>query len=173
MAETNPGLEPWMRGTYPEVPAVLRAVLHALELAEEDIARWCASLTDEEWNLRPQGLPSVAFHVLHIARSTGRLLTYAEGGQLSPEQLNSMRAEAAAHPTGAEVRAELNASLTQAAQRVRSFAGQDLEAARGLGRKQLPTSVGGLLVHVAEHAARHAGQAVTTAKLVMSARGEF
>ena len=39
--------EPWLRGTLAEMPAVFRAVLHALELAKEDIARWCEGLTDE------------------------------------------------------------------------------------------------------------------------------
>lgn len=32
--------------------------------------------------------------------------------------------------------------------------------------KKLPTTVIGLLVHIAEHAQRHVGQAVITAKLV-------
>jgi hypothetical protein len=34
----------------------------------------------------------------------------------------------------------------------------------------LPTSVGGLLVHVADHTQRHVGQAITTAKIVRAAR---
>ena len=29
--------EPWLRGTLAEVPAMQRAVLHALELAKEDL----------------------------------------------------------------------------------------------------------------------------------------
>jgi hypothetical protein len=33
--------EPWLRGTLQEVPALQRAVLHALELAREDLERWC------------------------------------------------------------------------------------------------------------------------------------
>jgi hypothetical protein len=33
--------EPWLRGTLPEVPAVPRAVLHGLQLAREDLERWC------------------------------------------------------------------------------------------------------------------------------------
>ncbi len=71
--------EPWLRGTLPEVPAVQRAVLHALELAEEDLKRWCGGLTDEQMEARPAGLSPVAFHLRHIARSLDRLLTYAEG----------------------------------------------------------------------------------------------
>jgi hypothetical protein len=38
---------------------------------------------------------------------------------------------------------------------------------RGVGRKNLPTSVGGLLVHCADHTQRHVGQLVTTAKVVV------
>jgi uncharacterized damage-inducible protein DinB len=41
-----------------------------------------------------------------------------------------------------------------------------LEEARTVGKKQLPTTVGGLLVHVADHTQRHVGQAITTAKIV-------
>ena len=38
--------------------------------------------------------------------------------------------------------------------------------ARFVGRKQLPTTVLGLLVHIAEHTQRHLGQAITIAKVV-------
>jgi len=72
--------EPWLRGTRAEVPAVQRAVLHSLQLAEEDLTRWCADLTTEELNARPAGMASAAFHIRHIARSIDRLLTYSEGG---------------------------------------------------------------------------------------------
>jgi hypothetical protein len=52
MTEANRGVspEPWLRGKLTEVPAVQRAVLHALELASEDLHRWCAGLTDTELN---------------------------------------------------------------------------------------------------------------------------
>ena len=38
--------------------------------------------------------------------------------------------------------------------------------ARAVGRAQLPSTVFGLLFHAAEHASRHTGQIVTTARLV-------
>ena len=37
---------------------------------------------------------------------------------------------------------------------------------RGIGRAQLPSNVLGLLFHAAEHSTRHAGQAITTAKVL-------
>jgi hypothetical protein len=50
-------------------------------------------LSDEEINARPGGLPPVAFHFRHLARSLDRLLTYAEGRDLSAEQLAAMKSE--------------------------------------------------------------------------------
>ncbi len=173
MAENKAAVEPWMRGTHEDVPAVLRAVIHALELAREDVGRWCEHLTDEEWNLRPQGLAPAAFHLRHIARSIDRLLTYAEGEQLSAAQLELMKSELDPNAKSTELLEELDAALTRADTRIRSFIGIDLEARRTLGRKALPTTVGGLLVHVADHTSRHVGQIVLTAKLAVASRGVF
>jgi hypothetical protein len=38
---------------------------------------------------------------------------------------------------------------------------------RGIGRKQLPTTVIGLLVHICEHTQRHVGQAISAARWAM------
>jgi len=88
----TPYIEPWLRGTHTDVPAVSRAVLHALDLALEDITKWVAGLTDAEVHAQPLGLPAVSFHLKHIARSVDRILTYAEGGQLTAEQLTALKA---------------------------------------------------------------------------------
>jgi hypothetical protein len=158
--------EPWLRGTMTEVPAVIRAVLHALELAREDAERWCSELTGLELNTRPMGLPPVSFHLRHISGSVDRLLRYAEGRELSERQLAELKREAEAGALPRTLLLEFGESMERAAGRIRAFAGADLEAQRFVGRKQLPTSVGGLLVHVADHTQRHTGQMVTTAKLV-------
>ena len=173
MQATNPtpNVEPWLRGTHGDVKAVGRAVLHALELASEDLAKWTAGLTDAEAHAEAMGLPSVAFHLRHIAGATDRILTYAEGGQLTAEQLTALKAETnAGGETLAELMGEVEASLARAAERVRALAGADFETFRGVGRKQLPTSVGGALVHVADHTQRHVGQVVTTAKVLKALR---
>jgi len=162
--------EPWLRGTLAEVPAVQRAVLHALHLAEEDLKRWCADLTAEELNARPAGMASAAFHIRHIARSLDRLLTYSEGRQLTEAQMSSLRAEMNSDATPANAFAELRNALELAGNRVRALVGADLEATRIVGRRALPTTLGGLLIHVAEHTQRHVGQAITTAKIVRAAR---
>ena len=158
--------EPWLRGTLTEVPAVPRAVLHALELAGEDLHKWCGGLTDTQLNARPAGIASVAFHLRHIARSLDRLLTYAEGAVLTERQIAAINRESEAGATSQELFAELDAALGRSAARVRALGAGDLAALRTVGERQLPTTLGGLLVHVADHTQRHVGQAITTAKLV-------
>lgn len=158
--------EPWLRGTLQEVPAVQRAVLHALELAEEDLKRWCGGLSDEQMNARPSGLPPLAFHLRHIARSLDRLLTYAEGRSLTDEQLAALNSEWDAGASRDDLFSELDRALGNSAARIRALGSGELAEARSVGKQRLSTTVAGLLVHVADHTQRHLGQAITTAKLV-------
>ncbi len=158
-------VEPWLRGTLTEFDAVRRQVLHALQLAAEDIDRWCAGLSDAEMAERPFGIAPVAFHLRHMARSLNRLLTYAEGRQLTEPQLEALRSELAEAVNAAEVMEEFRSGLLQAMKRVQAIAPGTFEQAREVGRGRLPSTVAGLLVHCAEHTQRHAGQAITTAKV--------
>ena len=170
-----PYVEPWLSGTYGDVPAVARAVLHAFDLAVDDLTKWTDALTDVEIHTLPLELPPLAFHLRHIARSVDRLLTYAEGGQLSTEQLTKLKAEEVGpqHDERESLAAlldEVKASFANAGGRVRALASADMNTFRGVGRKQLPTSVGGAMVHVADHTMRHVGQVVTTAKVLKALR---
>ncbi|HWC99850.1 MAG TPA: DinB family protein [Candidatus Sulfopaludibacter sp.] len=164
--------EPWLRGTHSELPAVLRAVLHAFELAQEDVHRWAADLSEGELHAAPSGLTPIAFHLRHIPRALDRLLSYAEGNQLTPEQITALKGESETGGLREDLFAEFNAGLDSAAHRVRAFAGADLEQPRGVGKRQLPTSIGGLLVHLADHTQRHTGQIVTTARLIKATHVE-
>ena len=157
--------EPWMRGTHGELDVVRKGVVHALELAEEDIAKWCSALSDTEIIARPDDIAPVAFHLRHIARSLDRLLTYTENRMLDEEQMRMLKTEMDP-ATSAEVLQEFREGIARAKERVRAFAPESYEEFRGVGRRQLPTTVGGLLIHCAEHTSRHVGQAVTTAKIV-------
>ena len=160
--------EPWLRGTLSDVPAVPRAVLHALELAAEDAERWCGKLSDEQLNQRPANLAPVAFHIRHLARSLDRLLTYAEEASLNDNQMEALKSEMDPGATRHELFAELSAALAASATRIRDLAHSDMEAPRTVGQKGLPSTLGGLLVHTADHTQRHAGQAITTAKIVQA-----
>ncbi len=169
-ASQPPLPEPWLRGTQTEIPAVPRAVLHALELAQEDLQKWCGEMTDRELNVRPAGLPPVAFHLRHIARSLDRLLAYAEGRALTDEQMAQLKSEMEPGATHHSLFAELTMALRSSAERIRALASAGLEQSRTVGKKALPSTVGGLLVHVADHTQRHVGQAVTTAKIIRAQR---
>lgn len=160
--------EPWLRGTLTEIPAVHRAVLHALQLAEEDLSKWCGGLSARQWNAQPGGAASVAFHLRHIARSLDRLLTYSEGHQLNDHQLSALKAEGDGDAKPEEILAELDAAFRGAERRIVAMVGTDLEDPREVGRRKSPTTLGGLLVHVADHTQRHVGQAITTAKIARS-----
>ncbi len=169
-ANAAPYTEPWLRGTYADISAVARAVLHALDLALDDLTKWTTGLTDLEAHAQPLGLTPVSFHLKHIARATDRILTYAEGGQISSEQLTALKAEQAGAETLAELLAEVETSFSNAAERVRVLSTADFNTPRAVGRKQLPTSIGGALIHVADHTQRHVGQVVTTAKVLKALR---
>ena len=162
--------EPWMRGTHGELDPLRRGVVHALEQAGEDGERWAARLGDEAMHRRVAGLPSVAFHLRHMVRSLDRLLTYAEGRGLDEAQMEALGTETEAGEPAAVVMAEFREGLRRAVERVRRFRPEGYGEARGIGRKRLPTNVAGLLIHCAEHTGRHAGQMVTTAKLVGAER---
>ncbi len=166
----SPRAEPWLRGTLTEVPAEQRAILHALELAREDIAQWCGPLSQEEFHARPYGLASVAFHLRHIAGSLDRLLTYAEGNVLSDAQLRQLAAEMNAEGSKGEILAGFERGLRASDERVRAIDLTRWPESRAVGRKKLPTTVAGLLIHCAEHTQRHVGQAIATAKVLLALR---
>src|SRR5579863_1672021 len=134
-SRSAPYTEPWLRGTHADVRAAARAVLHALELALDDLTKWTAGLTDAEIHSQPFGLTPIAFHLRHIARSTDRILSYAEGKQLTAEQLAALKAEQIGVKQGseskqeslAELLAEVETSFADAAERIRVLAAADLD----------------------------------------------
>jgi len=147
------------------VEPLRRAVVHALEMAEEDVAWWCDGLSEKEMFARHFGLPPVAFQLRHMVRSMDRLLTYAEGRVLDEAQLAALGTEMAPG-TVDEVMGEFRVGLKRATGRVLAIDPASFAEARGIGRKMLPTTVAGLLIHCAEHTQRHVGQMVTTVKVV-------
>jgi uncharacterized damage-inducible protein DinB len=162
--------EPWLRGTLSDVPVLQRALLHSLQMAEEDLVRWCSGLDEGELHARPFQLPSVGFQLRHIARSLDRFCCYAEGSPLSQEQLAALASEMTASGTRQEIFRELEASLDKTRQRLDKIVRQPADTAVKIGRKGLPTTLTGLLIHAAEHTQRHVGQAITTAKVIAANR---
>jgi len=162
--------EPWLQGTLTELPVLQRAVLHSLQMAQEDTTRWCSNLDDREIHARPFGLPSVAFQLRHIARSLDRFCCYAEGIPLDQQQLAALESEMENGGTSNSIFGELEASLETTRRRLEEIIRQPLDTPIAIGRKRLPTTLAGLLVHAAEHTQRHVGQAITTAKVIQAQR---
>ncbi len=165
--------EPWMRGPVDGVPPLLQPVAHSLIFAREELHRVVAPLAARQLWARPSGAASIGFHVCHLAGALDRLLTYARGESLSAEQREALKSEGSpgdVPPDAATLLARADAALDHAMAQVRATAEQALLEPRGVGRQQLPSTVLGLLFHAAEHAQRHVGQIVTTARLVAGER---
>lgn len=160
--------EPWLRGELDGIDPWLMPVAHAFVHAGEELARAAEGLSVEQLWARPGGAASVAFHIRHTGGATDRLLSYARGEALSDAQQEAAAAEAQdqARLEAAPLLSELAAALASAAAQLRGTPRALLLEPRGVGRAQLPSNVLGLLFHAAEHASRHAGQAVTTAKIL-------
>lgn len=163
--------EPWLTGPIEGVPPHLMPVFHSFAMVREDLARYTEGLTTEDVWRRTGSLPSLGFHLRHMGESVDRLVTYLCGEQLSETQIATLKQEG--EPGGAslaELLAGVDAKLSAAEARLRTIAKDSMEEPRYIGKKRLPSTVLGLLVHIAEHTQRHLGQAITTAKLARETR---
>lgn len=158
----------WQRGPVDGVPDVLQPVAHILLQVRESVTELVAGLTETEWNARPGGVASAAFHVRHVAGVIDRLFTYARGEPLTPAQLASIRTEGDPIVLG-EVAAAIQLLSDRVETAVDALRATDVATLgdfRGVGRAQLPSTVIGCLVHGAEHAMRHVGQLSVTVRVV-------
>jgi hypothetical protein len=160
--------EPWLRGPLPDVHPVLAPALYSFQQTREDLARHTEGLTAVQVWARPHGLAPLGFHIRHIAGSVDRLITYLEARQLDEAQMAALAAEMRPGASLSELLTDLDRSLGHAEQVIRSIDPATLAEPRVVGRKRLPTTVVGLLTHIAEHTQRHLGQAVSAAKLAAS-----
>lgn len=166
-------VEAWLRGPVPGVPPVLMPAAHAILHASEDAERALEGLSEDEIWTRPGGAPPIGFHLRHLAGALDRLLTYARGESLTDSQRAAVKKEGEPGDPPADagallgvVRAAADAALAQ----IRSTPEASILDERAVGRQRLPSTVIGLIAHAAEHAARHAGQAITTARIVRGLR---
>jgi uncharacterized damage-inducible protein DinB len=160
--------EAWLEGPIEGVDAYLMPVAQSLVQVGRDVES-LADLPVEALWARPGGAASVGFHLRHVAGVLDRLLTYARGEALSEGQKSAMRAEGEPGEPPADAAALValaRAACERALAQVRATPREALLEPRGVGRKQLPSTVLGLLHHAAEHATRHTAQALTTARIV-------
>lgn len=161
--------EPWLRGPVVGISGLLQPAAHAFIMAREDVSTAVAGLRAEQLWLTPGGITPLGFHLLHLSGSTDRLLTYARGEPLSApqkERLGLERRISEVMPSLDELLADWHRTVDEALGQLAATSEAMLLEPRAVGRAQLPSTVLGLLFHAAEHASRHTGQVVTTAKLV-------
>lgn len=165
-----PNTEWWQRGPVDGIPDMLQPVAHILLQVRESADELVEGLTQAQWNARPAGIASAAFHVRHIAGVIDRLFTYARGGSLSEQQFASIRSEGdgITDDNVAEVMDALHARIDSAIDELRTIDPATLGDYRAVGRAQLPSTVIGCLVHGAEHSMRHIGQLSVTSRIVRS-----
>ena len=161
--------EVWLRGPVEGFEPLLMPAVHALLQAREDVEGLVASVPPEHVWERPGGAASVGFHVGHLGGALDRLLTYARGETLSDAQRAAARAESeAGEPARSldEVAGGACASIERALDQLRSTSREDLLVPKKVGRAGLPSTTLGLIFHAAEHCTRHAGQAISTARIL-------
>ena len=157
--------EPWLRGPLAGVAPLVMPVFFSYAQVREDLRMHTASLSDElVW--KPVAGNSLGFQLRHIAGSVDRITTYLLGQSLDEAQLEFLKQEATPQGTLAELLALVDKQLEQSEAKLLTVDPQALYAARTVGRRALPTTVIGLIVHLAEHTQRHLGQAITITKLL-------
>jgi hypothetical protein len=166
-------VEPWLRGPLEGVNPSVAPLFFSFEQIREDLARHTEGLSAEQIWSRPLGIAPLGFQMRHIAGSIGRLATYLRGEALSEAQM----AEAGREFEPGASREELLLAIEQAMKAAEEAA---TEAARGslgepraIGCLRLPTTVMGLIVHIAEHSQRHLGAAIVTSRLLRAWPGPW
>ena len=160
--------EVWLRGTVAGVPDQLQPVAHALLQANEEIHKLLQGFPDNKLWKKPAEAASPAFHLQHIVGVLDRLFTYAEGKQLSMEQLKYLSEEGLENETirvGALL-TQLDRQVNLSIDKLKKIDASQLGTPREVGRKKLPSTVLGLLFHSAEHTMRHTGQLLVTVKII-------
>ena len=160
-----------MSGPVEGIPPLLQPVAHALLQAREEVHTYLEGFPDKLLWERPAGVASVGFHLQHLKGVLDRLFTYAHRLQLNEEQLSYLYAEGKpADNQTYQVQDLLQAydeQVDKALEQLKTIDESALTDFRGVGRKQLPSTVQGLLFHAAEHTMRHVGQLLVTAKILL------
>ena len=162
----NKSPEVWLRGPIPDLPDLLQPVAHALLQAREEVAAMMVDFPEEHLWARPGGVASPGFHLRHLTGVIDRLFTYAKGEQLDADQLKYLKTEGRPGTHLKELLAAFSERVDRALEELRTIDERSLTLPRQVGRKQLPSTVFGLLFHCAEHVQRHVGQLLVTVRVI-------
>ena len=164
-------MEVWQRGPVENIPALLQPVAHALLQAREEVHEIMNGFPEKLLWEKPAGVASPAFHLQHLCGVIDRIFTYARKEPLAKEQLHSLSLEGNQEKTSSsmyELIVQLDNQVDAAINELRKVDVNALTEARGVGRKQIPTTLMGLYFHAAEHSMRHIGQLLVTVRILRS-----
>jgi uncharacterized damage-inducible protein DinB len=164
-------MEYWLSGPVENIPSLLQPVAHALLQSREEVKESVNGFPDSLLWQKPGAAASVGFHLQHLTGVLDRLFTYARGEQLNQQQLEYLRAEGKENESiqVSNLLDNFNQQVEIALKQLENTSENSLLEFRGVGRKQIPSNVIGLLFHAAEHSQRHTGQLLVTVK-VLNAR---
>jgi len=163
--ENPPQPEVWLRGGLPDIPGLLNPVAHALMQAREEVDAVMQNFSEDRLWTRPGGVASVGFHLQHLAGVLDRLFTYARGEQLSSVQLKALKQEGSGALSVRSLLDAFHLQVERSLAELRTIDEHSLMLPRKVGRRELPSTVLGLLVHAAEHTQRHVGQLLVTVRV--------
>lgn len=161
-------LEYWLQGNIEGVPALLQPVAHAFLQARKEVHEVLNNFPEQLIWEQPAGIASVAFHLQHLAGVIDRLFTYVKGEQLDQRQLDYLAQEGKRNNSIRihSLLAHLDETIDKAILQLKNTDPATLTDPRGVGRKLIPSTVGGLLFHAAEHTMRHTGQLLVTCRIL-------
>jgi uncharacterized damage-inducible protein DinB len=164
-------IEFWLSGPVEGVHPLLVPAAHAFLQVRHDVRDLLSELSIEQLWMKLNRSAPIGFHAVHIAGSTDRLLTYARGESLSDAQLEQVRSaeQSIAGLDRAELISRVDRAMDAAIAQLRAMSETTLLEPRYVGRKRLPSTTLGLVVHAAEHAYRHTGQIATLRRIVAGA----
>ena len=161
--------EVWQCGPVENVPALMQPVVHAILESQEEAHQIMKNFPEELLWEKPAGVASPAFHLQHIAGVIDRLFTYARKELLSEDQMHSLSLEGNKEKTSLSMQqliTQLDKQIDVAVEELKKVKEDTLTEARGVGRKQIPTTLIGLYFHAAEHSMRHIGQLLVTVRVL-------
>ncbi len=164
MTKSKETLEVWMRGPIAGLDPLLQPIAHAILQAREEVNLMMINFPDALIWEKPAGVASVAFHLQHLSGVLDRLFTYANNQLLNEDQLELLALESddTQYLTVKGLLTRFNNQVNKALTQLKNMDEKMLLDPRGIGRKQIPTNLLGLIFHAAEHTQRHVGQLFVT-----------
>ena len=160
--------EYWLRGKMEHIPDLLQPVAHSLMQSKEEVRNYMEEFPESLLWEKPAGRASVGFHLQHLFGVLDRLHTYAKNEDLSKEQFLYFKEEGVSNSsiTSEMLVKNFEEKVLEAIKVLENIPDASLTEFRGVGRKQLPSSVIGILFHAAEHSQRHVGQLLVTISVI-------